>query len=82
MTSGIETSAGHHVGVPFRADAERAAGRRAAQIVLGHVVLKRAQQHIGDAFGDRDQAQRAVLRPLPGQRRPALIGAEHAADRG
>ena len=31
--------------------------------------------------GDRNEAQRAVLRPLACQRRPALIGAEHAAHR-
>ena len=47
MTSGIETSAGHQIGVPLRADAERAAGRGPAEIVLRHVVLQRAQEHVG-----------------------------------
>ena len=51
----METMPAIMLGVPFGADAERAAGRGAAEIVLRHVVLERAEQHIGDALGDRDQ---------------------------
>ncbi len=73
--------AGHHLRMPFRADAERPAGRGAAEVVLRDVVLQGAEEHVGDALGDRDELQRAVLRALAGQRRPALIGAEHRAHR-
>src|SRR5258708_21775997 len=67
--------------MPLRADAERTAWGRAAQISLGDVVLKRAKEHVGNALRDRNEPQSAVFRPLACQRRPALIGAEHAAYR-
>src|SRR4029077_9374576 len=68
--------------MPLRAYPERPAWGRAAQISLVHVVLKRAEEHVGDALRDRNEEQSAVFRPLAGQRRPALIGAEHAAYSG
>lgn len=63
--------------VPFGADRQRAAGTRAAQVVVGDVVLQRAQHDIGHRVRDRDQLQRAVAGPLRRQRGPALERAEH-----
>src|ERR1700747_3684066 len=67
--------------MPLRADPERTAWSRAAQISLVHIVLKRAKEHVGDARRDGNKAQGAVVRPLACQRRPTLIGAEHTAHR-
>src|ERR1700686_401464 len=67
--------------MPLGADPERTPWGRAAQISLVHVVLKRAKEHVGNALRDRNEAQSAVFRPLACQRRPALIGAKHAAHR-
>src|SRR5580704_7178156 len=74
--------AGDEIGMPLRADAERTAGGRAAQISLVHILLKSAKEHVGDALRDGNEAESAVFRPLACERRPALIGAEHAAHRG
>src|SRR5437773_4014666 len=74
--------AGDEIGVPLRADAKRAAWGCAAQIRLIHVVLKRAKEYIGNALRDRNEPQSSVFGPLACQRRPALIGAEHAAHGG
>ena len=60
----------------------RRAGLCAAEIVFRNVVLQRTQEHVGNAVGDRDELQRPIARSLPCQRRPALIGAEDAADGG
>src|SRR5258706_13988243 len=70
---------GDEIGMPLRADPERTAWGRAAQISLGDVGLKRAKEHIGNALRDRNEAQSAVFRPLACRRRPALIGTEKAA---
>src|SRR5580704_6403990 len=67
--------------MPLRADPKRTSWGRAAQISFVHIVLKRAKEHIGNALSDRNEAQSAVVRSLACQRRPALIGSEHAADR-
>ena len=74
--------AGHQLLVPLGTDAESAAGPGSTEIVFRDVVLQRAQEHIGNAVGDWDEPQRPVARSLPRQRRPTLIGAEHAADGG
>ena len=58
-------------GMPLFRDRQRAARRRITQIVVGDVVLQRAQQHIGHGVGDRHQIQRAGVGALRRQRRPA-----------
>src|ERR1700751_4204809 len=67
--------------MPRRADPERTAWGRTAQVSLVHIVLKGAEEHVGDAFRNRNKAQGAVVRPLACQRRPTLKGAEHTAYR-
>ena len=67
--------------MPFRADPERAARRSPAQIPLLHVVLQRAEKDVRNTLRDGNEPQRAVFRSLARQRRPALVGPEHAADR-
>src|SRR5262249_36419880 len=67
--------------MPHRADRERTAWGRAAQISLVYIVLKGAKEHVGDALRNRNKAQGAIVRPLACERRPTLIGTEHTANR-
>src|SRR5580704_12443770 len=66
----------------FRLYRQRPPGHGTTQVVLGDVVLKRAQQDVHHRIGDGYELQRAVAWSLRRQGRPALESAEHRTDRG
>ena len=75
--------AGHQLLVPPGPTPRARPGLGATEIVSATSSCIARRSIVGDAVGDRDEPQRPVRqRALPRQRRPALIGAEHAADGG